>query len=111
VILSFVQSPHIGDDPEHFILLRAAAMERLHRATDRTIDNSKYPRVRQHLFVEHVLAGYRGTHLAGAISTVTDDAVGCVEFLAIGDRVGIAATAVAPVSLNFLTAGVSTSPD
>jgi hypothetical protein len=26
-IQSFVQCPHMGDDPEHFILLHAAAME------------------------------------------------------------------------------------
>jgi hypothetical protein len=64
-------------------------MERLHRATGPTIDNSKHPRVRQHLFIDHVLANYRGTDLAGTISTVTDDAVWCVEFLAISDRVGI----------------------
>jgi len=75
VILSFVQSPHIGDDPEHFILLHAAAMERLHRATGPTKENSKHPRVRQHLFIDHVLADYRGIDLAGSISTVTDDAV------------------------------------
>jgi hypothetical protein len=37
----------MGDDPEHFILLRAAAMERLHRTTGSAIDNSKYPGVRQ----------------------------------------------------------------
>ena len=50
-------------------------MERLHCTTGPTLDNSKHPRVRQHLFVDHVLADHRGTDLAGAISTVTDDAV------------------------------------
>jgi hypothetical protein len=66
-IPSFVQSPHTGDDPEHFILLHAAAMERLHRVTGSIIDNSKHPRVRQHLFVDHVLADYRGTQTMQAI--------------------------------------------
>jgi hypothetical protein len=50
-------------------------MERLHRTTGPTLDNSKHPRFRQHLFVDHVLADYRGTDLADAIGTVTEDAV------------------------------------
>jgi hypothetical protein len=50
-------------------------MERLHRATGPTLDNSKHPRGRQHLFVDHVLADYRGIHLAATIGTLTDDAV------------------------------------
>src|SRR5207237_4709793 len=69
VIQSFVQSPHIGDDPEYFILLRAAAMERLHRTTGAATDNSKQPRVRQQTKVrrEKSKAGTRKCSLQGQV--------------------------------------------
>jgi hypothetical protein len=37
----------MDDDPEHFILLHAAVMQRLHRTTGSIVDNSKHPPVRQ----------------------------------------------------------------
>jgi hypothetical protein len=41
---------------------------------------------------------------------MADDAVRYVKLLAVGDRIGVAATVVVICSLSFLTIGVSTSP-
>jgi hypothetical protein len=62
--------------------------------------------------MDHVLADHRATDLAATISTATDDAVWCVEFLAIGDRVGITAIAVVMMktSLNFGWSAIDQSP-
>jgi hypothetical protein len=96
VILSFVQCPHIGDDPEHFALLHAAAMERLHRAACSAIDDRKHSGIRQHLFVDDILAEERRANFAGSIGAMADDAVRCVKPLAVGYRIGIAAIIVVP---------------
>jgi len=86
----------MGDDPEYFVLLHAAAMERLHRAARSVIHDRKHSGIRQHLFVDDILADQRRTHLAGSIGAMADDAVRCVKPLAVGDCIGIATIVVVP---------------
>jgi hypothetical protein len=109
-IHSFVQCPYIGDDPEHFVLLHAAAMERLHRAADSPVDYRKHPGVRQHLFVDDILSGQGRAHFAGSVGAVVDDAVRCVKLLAISDRFRIAAIVIVSCFLELRNSRCSTSP-
>src|SRR6266851_3664503 len=90
---SFFECPYIGDNPEHLVLLHAAAEERLHR-TGAAIDDGEHAWVGQRLRIDDVFADQGWAHLSGAISAMANNTIRRIKFLAVRDRIIIAAALV-----------------
>src|SRR3984893_10539526 len=91
---SFFECPYIGDNPEHLVLLHAAAEERLHRTAGAAIDDREHAWLGQRLRIDDVFADQGWAHLSGAISAVANNTIRRIKFLAVRDRISIAAVFV-----------------